>query len=105
MTCPFCAAPVGESNYFCANCGKKLKEKPVSTSFTALVGLYLVSVFLPPFGLGLTIRYLKSTEPTAKTMGIISLLLTILALMLGVWWAMSSWNGLRQQIEQLYQLR
>ncbi len=47
--------------------------------FWPLVWLFILSIFLPPLGLGLTIRYIKSPEKNARIVGWISLVVTILA--------------------------
>jgi len=49
--CPTCHQPVSPEDYFCPNCGKDLKAKPLSVSITTQIGIYLLSIFLPPLGL------------------------------------------------------
>ena len=86
LACPFCSKQIDPRDYFCPNCGKKVREKPVSTGFWGLAALFGVSLLAPPFGLGLTMRYVKSADQKAKTMGWISLVLTISTLVIFSWW-------------------
>jgi hypothetical protein len=79
-TCPFCGQSVDLTAFFCQTCGKKLREKPVGTGVSAQLFLYALSVLVPPFGIGLTLRYYKSPDAKAKQIGLISLVLTIISL-------------------------
>jgi len=76
------------------------KEKEASTGVWALLWLFLASVLLPPFGLGLTIRYLKSTDNTAKVMGIISLVLTVMVLGLAAWSTIAISKNINRMMNQ-----
>jgi len=81
IPCPVCSSLVDTTAFFCPICGKNLKEKPLSTGIGTQIGLYAVSVLLPPLFIGRTIKYLKSAEPKAKQIGVISLILTIVVLL------------------------
>ena len=85
---------------FCPNCGRRLVEKPVSTGVWAVLVLILVSTLLPPFGLGLTIRYLRSGNPTARIWGMASLILTVVVLVLAVWTTISISRNINQLVNQ-----
>ncbi len=85
MMCPNCSSTIVGTENFCPNCGHNMHEKPIPTGIWNQISLYLVSVLLPPFGLGWTFKYLKAKDPKAKTIGWISLGLTITALVLGIW--------------------
>ena len=80
LTCKHCRAPVEVTYFYCPACGKKIKDKPVSVSFTAQLIAYAVSVFLPPLGLIYTVKYLKQSETKAKTIGWITLILTVISI-------------------------
>ncbi len=84
MNCPFCQTPVEATFFFCPTCGKKIREKPISTGIWPQLGLYALSLLLPPLNLPLTIRYLKAPG-NAKTIGIISLILMCISLIAGIW--------------------
>jgi len=98
--CPKCGLPVAAEMNFCPNCGKRLKEKPASTGWLAVLWLMIVSVLLPPFGVGLTVRYLRSSDKVAKMWGVISLVLTIGVLAVAVWGTIVVSRNLNQVINQ-----
>lgn len=75
-------------------------EKPLSTNIRTQIGLYLVSVLLPPFFLGWTIKYVKSTDPKAKQIGMISLGLTIVTLVAIIWLSIAFAKNLSQGVNQ-----
>lgn len=79
---------------------KSQEGKSASTGIWALVWLFFVSIFLPPFGLGLTIRYLKSIDTTAKVMGLISLLLTVAVLAWAIWSVFLISKNINQMVNQ-----
>lgn len=78
--CPKCKAEVSEDNYFCPNCGQVLKAKPSDTGIPKQILIYLVSFFLAPFGLGYVFTYIRQPDKKARTIGIVALILTILAI-------------------------
>ncbi len=78
--CPKCKAEASETAYFCYNCGQSLKSRPESTSVSKQVLIYFVSFFLSPFGLGYAFKYLNRPDRKSKTIGAISLVLTVLAI-------------------------
>ncbi len=82
-TCPVCHRPVAPGEYFCPNCGHELHLKPPSALQQAWV--YFVSLFLPPFGLWYTWRYLKAGDKKSKTVGIMTIILTIVSVIVSVW--------------------
>jgi hypothetical protein len=84
-TCPYCHAPVSATENFCPQCGKKLKEEPLSTTAGKQAVIYLVSFFLAPFGLGYAYKYLKSPDPAARRIGIIVIVITVIAIAIMIW--------------------
>lgn len=98
IPCPFCNTQIDATAYFCPNCGKKIREKPISTGLGSQILLYLLSFFLPPLNLILTIRYLKSPDPKAKQVGLISLGLMAVGIVLAVWIAAGVIKNVNQQI-------
>lgn len=84
QTCPSCHTVIVETSYFCPNCGKKLKDKPLSTSAIKQVGVYLISLFFPPFGLWPAVKYLKQEDGKSKTIGGVAILLTLLSIMITI---------------------
>jgi len=81
--CPQCHQAVSPEWYFCANCGKNLKEKPPSTSWLTQTWLYLLSALLPPLGLWPGMKYLKSSYPPARRVGIIIVIITVISFVIG----------------------
>lgn len=79
-TCPKCNAEVSGVAYFCSNCGRPLKARPEDISISKQILVYFVSFFLAPFGLGYAFKYLRQADKKAKTIGIVSIALTILAI-------------------------
>jgi hypothetical protein len=83
--CPVCHFPIIDSYYYCPNCGKNLKPVPVSTSALKQIGIYALSIFLPPLGLWPGIKYLRQGGKTAKTIGIVAIILTAISIGVSVW--------------------
>jgi len=108
IPCPFCSTLVDRTAFFCSVCGKNVREKPLSTNTFTQIGLYAVSVLLPPFFLFWTIKYLKSKDPKAKQIGMISLGLMIFALVIAVWLSVAYMknvsHGVNQQLNQYQDL-
>ena len=79
-TCTNCALPVLAEFYFCPNCGKQLRVKSITVSVGRQVGLYLLTLFMPPVGIPFAIRYIKQPNKKTKTVGIIILSIVILSI-------------------------
>ena len=78
--CEKCKYQIQTDWYFCPNCGKILKEKPIT--IRKQIGIYLVSFFLAPLGLGWGFRYIRSKDKKIKLVGIISIVLTVISMVL-----------------------
>ena len=100
VECPNCKNQIDERVFFCPICGNKVKDKPVSTTIGQQAYLYLVSAFLPPLFLARTIKYIKSPDPKAKKIGWISLVIMIVALIIGIWWAVVWAKNINNQVNQ-----
>lgn len=98
--CPFCGTSIDSLAFFCPTCGKKVREKPPSTGFWSQLLLYFVSLFLPPFGLGLTLRYLRYPTPTSHRVGFVSLALTLIGLAGAVWLSLKLYSDLNAQVNE-----
>jgi|PlaIllAssembly_1097288.scaffolds.fasta_scaffold275985_1 hypothetical protein len=85
IPCPFCNQQIDPTAFFCPVCGKNVRVKPLSVTVGTQILVYLLSVLVPPFGLGLTFRYLRSPDPKAKKIGWISVVLTFIALIFVCW--------------------
>ena len=100
QTCPQCHAEIKQTDFFCYNCGKNLKEKPLSTAVITQLAYYAGSVLLPPFGFVWGLRYLKQPDPAAKRIGIINIALTVVSLIIVTVWTINFINGINAQVNQ-----
>ena len=82
LLCPSCQFKVQEDWFFCPNCAKELKEKIPEISIGKQILIYSVSFFLSPLGLGWGLKYIRSNDNKTKTIGIISIVLTVLSIIL-----------------------
>ncbi len=78
--CPKCNAGASEEAYFCYNCGQVIKPRPENTSVSRQILIYLISFFLAPFGLVFAFKYLSQPDKKSKTIGIISIILTVVSI-------------------------
>lgn len=69
-----------------------------STTVAKQILIYLVSFFLPPFGLGWGFKYLKSKDEKAQKIGLIAILLTIISLILTFWITKNFVNNITKSI-------
>lgn len=98
--CPNCKLPVLTNFYFCPNCAKSLRPKPLSVSVGKQIGIYLLSVLLPPLGLWPAFKYLKQEDDKAKIVGLVAIVLTIISTIVTIYFAVGLFNQLNQQINQ-----
>lgn len=82
--CPACRFKIQSDWFFCPNCAKELKEKITVVSIPKQILIYFVSFFLSPLGLGWGLRYVRSKDSKIKTIGLISIVLTVLSIILMV---------------------
>lgn len=83
--CSECHQPILPAYYFCPNCGHSLKENPVPVSIPMQIGIYALSIFLPPLGFWPGIKYAIKKYPPVRRVGIIAIVLSILSTALTVW--------------------
>jgi len=88
--CPQCHQPVKSEYYFCPNCGKKLSEPGLPTSFGAQVMLYAFSIVLPVMcylavSYWQGIKYARSADPKAQEIGWIAIALLALSTIITFW--------------------
>lgn len=96
--CPSCGAVVHEDDFFCPQCGAKLKEKPPSITILTQILVYLLSVFLPPLGLWPAYKYLKQPDQKSKNIGIIAIVLTVIGTALTIWLSIGVLNSINQTL-------
>ena len=102
QVCHYCQHPISEVDYFCPNCGKKLKDKPLSIGIGRQIIVYLISFFLPPFGLPYAYRYFKQDEKNAKVIGYVVIGFTILSVIINIWLIVGFVNQTNNDFNDLY---
>ena len=100
-TCPRCHTTVRATDYYCFNCGKSLKQAPLLTDNTTIVGFFLKVLLLPPLGIVWGINYIKQKDDRSKFVGIAAIVITIIELVLVVQWTLSILNGVNSQMNSL----
>jgi len=103
-TCPLCKSAVSAAAFFCPNCGKQLKDKPPSATISKQIVIYLVSLFLPPFGLWYTWKYLKYGDYESRKIGLIAAVLTIISLLITIWLTGGFINSIFQSLNEINNL-
>ncbi|MFH1833187.1 MAG: zinc ribbon domain-containing protein [Candidatus Levyibacteriota bacterium] len=96
LVCPFCQFPISEVFLFCPNCGKKIKDAKITIG--KQIGIYLLSIFLPPLGLWPGIKYLLRNDKKAKIVGMVAIILTILSAVIMIWYSVNLFSQLTKSI-------
>ena len=97
--CPVCHQPIPAAAYFCPNCGAPLRPKPPSTAWWSQLGIYALSLFLPPLGLWPAVKYIRSNDETARWVGWIAVALTVISIALVVWETRALTQYLQNQLD------
>jgi len=97
-TCPQCKGNITLLDYFCPVCGKKLKEKPLTTTFSKQLWIYLVSFFLPPLGIWPAVKYIRAPDEKSKRIGWAAIILTIISVLITIRLTMSFINSFNKQL-------
>ncbi len=106
LTCSFCHQPIQPTFFFCPNCGKEAKPKPLNISALTQLGIYALSLLLPPLGLWPGMKYLREPNQSSKLVGIIAILLTIISLIVTFYLAAQLANTVNQQVmKQVQQIQ
>lgn len=98
LICPHCKSNVSLLDFFCPVCGKKLKEKPLSTSLSKQLLIYLLSTLLPPLGLWPAVKYLRQPDEKSKKIGITAIILTVISIILTIWLTAGFVKSFRKQL-------
>ncbi len=101
IVCPTCHQTIDPGWYFCPNCGRDLKPEAVRISVWSEVGVYALSILLPPLGLWPGIKYLMKESRDAKRVGIVAIVLTLVSSAVTVWLIMNSLNNYLSQFKGL----
>jgi hypothetical protein len=100
LSCPNCKQNIAAQDFFCPNCGKKIKDKPQSTTVLRQIYVYLLSALLPPLGLWPAVKYLKQKDNKSKMIGYIAVALTVISVVISLWWYFNFIKTATQQINQ-----
>ncbi|MCL4353542.1 zinc ribbon domain-containing protein [Patescibacteria group bacterium] len=100
LSCPQCHQTVLESYYFCPNCGKNLKPAPLSITPLKQIGIYALSIFLPPLGLWPGVKYLMGSNKKAKVVGTVAIILTVLSTVISAWLFINWVNGINNSVNK-----
>ncbi len=103
-TCPDCKANLSESDYFCPNCGKKIKEKPLLTTLSKQLSIFLISFLLPPLGIWPGIKYLRQADEKSKKIGLIAIFLTIISIVIASWLTTNLINSFNKELGNQFNL-
>ena len=103
VTCPKCHVEVRTTDYFCFNCGVNLKPKPPSVSVTSQMILYTKSFLIPPFGILWAYPYLKQPNSKAKLVGVVAVVLTLVSLILAVYYTKVFVDSVNREINSQMQ--
>lgn len=97
-TCPYCKSNISVMDFYCPVCGKNLKEKTLSTSISKQLFIYLLSLFLPPFGIWPAIKYLRQPDEKSKKIGVTAIILTLISIGITIWISVGILNSLQDQL-------
>jgi len=97
-TCPQCHTIVRPTDFFCANCGKSLKAKPLPTSLATEIMYYIGSLVLPPLGFWWGIKYLKQDGTASKRIGILCMVITTISFIVTSIWAVDTINKINAAV-------
>ena len=103
VKCPICHLEVKPTDYFCFNCGKNLKPKPLSSSLIQQLVVFLESIFLPPYGIVIGMRYLRQKENKSKVVGVAAIILTIVSLVVFTKITLNLINNINTQVNNQLQ--
>lgn len=99
-SCPACRQPVDSTDYFCRNCGKNIRPRPLSISIGSQLVLYFKTLLLPPLGFIWGFRYLRQSSIGSKLVGLFVIILTLAEL---IWLIQATVYAIDTVNRQLYQ--
>lgn len=85
VSCPSCKLPVLSEFYYCPNCGKQQRAKPIEVSAGKQVGVYLLGFFMPPLAIPFALRYIKQPNKKTRIIGMAVLSLVIVSIGLSLY--------------------
>ena len=73
-------------------------------TFAKQLGIYAISIFLPPFGLTHGIRYLFQKDPKVKMVGAIAIVLTVLSVSSSIYFTLRLLSQISKTVGNPYQI-
>lgn len=101
--CPICHVQVRPTDYFCYNCGRNLRTRPLLQSPEKVIILIVTTLLLPPFGIVLGIRYLREPDTGSKIAGILAILVTVILLSVLTIYTIDLMNTVNDQVNSQLQ--
>ncbi len=100
MLCTKCGSEISETDYFCPQCGVKIRNPRLSVSFGAQAKAYLVSALFPPFGLWYAYRYMKNGDAQSKKIALAVVLVNLVFFFITLWLAGKMLDYANREVEQ-----
>ena len=82
----------------CPNCGKEIPKPPLATTVGKQLGIYVLSIFLPPLGLWPGIKYVLQNDKKANIIGFVAIVLTIFSSIITICITVNFVNKLQKTI-------
>ncbi|KKP60031.1 MAG: hypothetical protein UR52_C0001G0111 [Candidatus Gottesmanbacteria bacterium GW2011_GWA1_34_13] len=101
--CPFCANIIKPEDIFCPYCGKKIRQKILSSSIWRQIYIYSLSFLLPPLGLWPAFKYLRASDKKLKAIGFVAVLLTFISIMIAAVFAINIMNQVNDEVSKQMQ--
>lgn len=98
ISCPNCKQSILSSDYFCPNCGKKVKDKSLPVTTGKQILIYFLSILLPPLGLWPAIKYLKQKDEKSRAIGFVAIALTLISLTITIWMTLGFMDTFNKQL-------
>ena len=73
----------------------------MSVTLYRQIVIYSVSLFLPPFGFWYAWKYLKQTDDASKRIGVIAVILTVLSILVTIWFTEEFINATFQSLNSI----
>ncbi len=92
LLCPMCHQKVLQEYYFCPNCGKEIRSKPLPTDALSQGATYALSIIIPLTGFIFIskwpgAKYFKSSDPKARRTGAIAWIILLASTIFTIWFA------------------
>jgi hypothetical protein len=100
ISCPSCHQPMKSTDFFCPTCGKNIRPRPLSTSVSSQIILYIKALLLPPMGFFWGYRYYRQSDTKSKLIGFVTILITIIEIIWITQSTLTAIHTINQQVAQ-----